>query len=158
MREQIQKLGNLTYYIIIGAALVYIVYSGKYLVIYGTIKRQFVTIEKPALNWQVDYYAAMERVKAENKPLFVLITAPEWCTYCKALEATTLQSQEITTLINDSYVALQILDTTPERKKFTFKSYPTILIFSASAEELERVKGFIGDRLLLSLLKEHADK
>ncbi|MBN2433744.1 MAG: thioredoxin family protein [Spirochaetes bacterium] len=158
MGEIIKKIGNAVYYIIIAAVLVYIIYSGKYLIIYGTVKRLFVTIEKPYLSWEPDYSHAMARVKAENKPLFVLITAPDWCSYCKALEATTLQSEHVASFVYENYVALQILDTSPERKNFSYNSYPTILILSAEGKELERVKGFIGDRMLLSLLKEHSGK
>ncbi|MCX6073490.1 MAG: DUF255 domain-containing protein [Campylobacterales bacterium] len=57
--------------------------------------------------WNSGYDQALAKAKKENKPLMVLITSEE-CRWCRKLEATTLQNDEIVSRINTSFEAVNV--------------------------------------------------
>lgn len=59
------------------------------------------------VTWNGGYDQALAKAKKENKPLMVLITS-EQCRWCRKLEATTLQDDEIVSRINTSFEAVNV--------------------------------------------------
>jgi thioredoxin-related protein len=57
--------------------------------------------------WNTTYDAALAKAKKESKPLMVLITS-EQCRWCRKLESTTLQDQEIIARINTKFQAVSV--------------------------------------------------
>lgn len=59
------------------------------------------------INWNASYAEAQAAALKENKPMMVLITS-EQCRWCRKLESTTLQNDEIVSKINSSFKAVNV--------------------------------------------------
>ena len=57
--------------------------------------------------WNTSYASARAKAKKESKPLMVLITSED-CRWCRKLEATTLQDEEIISRINTQFQAINV--------------------------------------------------
>ena len=57
--------------------------------------------------WNSSYEEALTKAKKESKPLIVVITT-EQCRWCRKLEATTLQDEEIVARINNKFQAVNV--------------------------------------------------
>lgn len=60
------------------------------------------------ITWNSSYDQALLKAKKEGKPLMVLITS-EQCRWCRKLEATTLQDDEVVTRINTTFQAVNVI-------------------------------------------------
>lgn len=58
--------------------------------------------------WHDEVEDALEESKALNLPVFVLITAPEWCGYCVKLEDEILKKSEFKRFANMNLVLLEV--------------------------------------------------
>ena len=52
-----------------------------------------VSAQTAGINWIPSYSDAVEKAKAENKPLFILFTGSDWCPYCIYLERDVLSKE-----------------------------------------------------------------
>lgn len=129
--------------IIIAAVIIYLLYSGKYQVFVGAIKHKIAPAQSRSMEWLDRYDEAVFAAQSDKRPLFVLITAPDWCMPCQALEQTTLQNEKLLSLLGRRFVTLRISDTNPDRGRFHFKSYPTIIVMDHEKHELLRFSGFV---------------
>lgn len=59
------------------------------------------------VSWNASYAEGLAAAQKENKPLMVLITS-EQCRWCRKLENTTLQNDEIVATINSSFKAVHV--------------------------------------------------
>lgn len=76
------------------------------------------------ITWNNSYASALEKAKKEDKPLMVLITS-EQCRWCRKLEATTLQDEEIVSRINSKFQAVNVIkDKSVYPKNLTAKMVP----------------------------------
>ncbi len=130
--------------LIIAALAGYLLYSGKYQLITGALRYRLAPAKKTGVEWIEDYDEALLRARALKRPLFVLITAPSWCLPCQALDQSTLQNDELQSLLNGRFVTLRLDDTNPDRRHFNFRAYPTILLLSDEGQEQRRFSGFVG--------------
>lgn len=74
--------------------------------------------------WNTSYASARAKAKKESKPLMVLITSED-CRWCRKLEATTLQDEEIISRINTQFQAINVTkDKSVYPKSLTAKMVP----------------------------------
>ena len=98
-----------------------------------------------AINWLLDFDGALEKAKAENKPLIVLFTGSDWCIWCKKLDAATLSKPEFSEFANKNYVMLlcdfpqagakpaQIKKNKALAQKFGIEGFPTLVLIDANS-------------------------
>jgi len=60
------------------------------------------------ITWNSSYDQALLKAKKEGKPLMVLITS-EQCRWCRKLESTTLQDDEVVARINTTFQAVNVI-------------------------------------------------
>jgi nucleoredoxin len=108
--------------------------------------------------WMMDYNAAVEKARKENKDLFVLFTGSDWCKYCKVLEKNTLSHAGFIENVTKDFV-LVFMDRprssglkakiTPERarlrdslsKKFEVAGVPSVLLMTPEEDVYKRSVG-----------------
>ena len=74
--------------------------------------------------WNTSYDSARAKAKKESKPLMVLITSED-CRWCRKLEETTLQDEEIISRINTQFQAINVTkDKSVYPKSLTAKMVP----------------------------------
>lgn len=76
------------------------------------------------ITWNTSYDSARAKAKKESKPLMVLITSED-CRWCRKLEETTLQDEEIISRINTQFQAINVTkDKSIYPKSLTAKMVP----------------------------------
>ena len=76
------------------------------------------------ITWNTSYDSARAKAKNESKPLMVLITSED-CRWCRKLEETTLQDEEIISRINTQFQAINVTkDKSVYPKSLTAKMVP----------------------------------
>lgn len=76
------------------------------------------------IRWNTSYDSARAKAKKESKPLMVLITSED-CRWCRKLEATTLQDEQIISRINTQFQAINVTkDKSIYPKSLTAKMVP----------------------------------
>lgn len=95
------------------------------------------------LNWQTNLQAAHKIAAAENKPM-LLVFGADWCHYCKKLEKETLNSKQVSTYVNESFVAIHLDADKDKRVAEILKvsSLPCTIVLSPNADLLGRIEGF----------------
>lgn len=86
--------------------------------------------------WETSSEAAFKRAADEDRDVFVLITAPDWCVWCVRFEENVLVREEVKDAINDGFIPLRIYDKVngernPELLNFIFGGYPTVRVYKA---------------------------
>jgi len=87
------------------------------------------------ITWLEDYDQAQAKAQETGQSLFVLLTAPDWCSYCQWLDENTLQDPRVIEMVNTRFVAVKITDKNPQIERFDFEGYPTTQIFSSQGEK-----------------------
>ena len=96
--------------------------------------------------------AAFEQAKAENKPVFILFTAPGWCRPCQNLEANVLSQNDFAEKAAKIAVLLELDFSDPEKipvkfrrsyfdlaEKYDIAGYPTMLVTTPDGELLAEI-------------------
>lgn len=97
------------------------------------------------VQWNDSYEQGLAKAKKEGKPLMVLITS-EQCRWCRKLESTTLQDDEIVARINAKFQAVNV---TKEKsiypKNLTAKMVPmSYFIDPKTGKVLYSIPGYWG--------------
>lgn len=105
--------------------------------------------------WNSSYDQALIKAKKEGKPLMVLITS-ETCRWCRKLESTTLQDDEIVSRINTSFQAVNVTkDKSIYPKNLSAKMVPmSYFIDSRNGKVLYSIPGFWGIEDYSSILDD----
>lgn len=105
--------------------------------------------------WNNSYDQALVKAKKEGKPLLVLITS-ETCRWCRKLESTTLQDDEIVSRINLSFQAVNVTkDKSIYPKNLTAKMVPmSYFIDPRNGKILYSIPGFWGTEDYNSILDD----
>lgn len=74
------------------------------------------------INWLVDYSQAKEESSRQDKPIFMVFTGKEWCTYCIRLKDEVFDTPQFERWIEKNFIPLE-LDFpygawAPSRKKY----------------------------------------
>ena len=93
------------------------------------------------IEWTGGYDAALTRARQTGQNIFVLITAPAWCGYCQMLERDVMSKDSVATVLNNKFVSLQLLDSSPDLRRFDFDGYPTMLVANASGQVINEING-----------------
>lgn len=152
-----KNLSDWVQYILIALLAGYLLFSGKHQIFYGIFRHTFFPSKEGKIEWKQDYDEAFAEAKRLSRPVFVLLTAPDWCVYCQALDESTLRSEKLVKMLDEDFVPLKITDTNGDRARFSFSSFPTMLVMTPSGKELVRINGFAGTQRLISVL-ESAEK
>lgn len=95
--------------------------------------------------WNASYDTALSKAKKESKPLMVLITTEE-CRWCRKLENTTMQDEEIIARINAKFQAVNVTkDKSIYPKNLTAKMVPmSYFINPTNGKVLYSIPGYWG--------------
>lgn len=105
------------------------------------------------INWIDDPEKAFKLAKEENKSVYVLITAPSWCHWCKKLEEDVLSDSKVIEYLNKNYINLMLLDRVdgkpnPNLMKFIFEGYPTQYIYDSNWGKVKQFSTFNSDEFI----------
>jgi thioredoxin-related protein len=105
--------------------------------------------------WNSSYEEALTKAKKESKPLMVLITS-EQCRWCRKLENTTLQDEEIISRVNAKFQAVNVTkDKSSYPKNLTAKMVPmSYFIDPANGKVLYSIPGYWGSEDYNSILDD----
>ncbi|MCB1326747.1 MAG: thioredoxin family protein [Leptospiraceae bacterium] len=103
------------------------------------------------IEWANGYDAALAKARQTGQNIFVLITAPSWCGYCQMLERDVMSKDAVATVLNNKFVSLQVLDSSPDLRRFDFDGYPTMLVANASGEVINEINGRSESRFLAAV-------
>ncbi len=112
-----------------------------------------------AINFHTgSFESGMQRAEAEGKFYFVEFYA-DWCTPCKWMDKTTFKNQSVVTKLNQDFVALKLDIESEEgsslKGQYEVRMLPTILIFNAAGEIMDRVEKTLSAESMVSLLSFH---
>ena len=105
--------------------------------------------------WNGSYEEALTKAKKESKPLMVVITS-EQCRWCRKLEATTLQDEEIVARINTKFQAVNVTkDKSIYPKNLVAKMVPmSYFINPSDGKVLYSIPGYWGSEDYNSILDD----
>jgi len=107
---------------------------------------------KPLINWQDYGPEAFNLAIVENKPIFLLLTAPSWCYWCQVYESEEyLFNNQIVAELNDNYIPVYV-DADKRRdltRQYLEGGWPSTTIM---APNKERMYGFSGPRPVNNML------
>ncbi len=86
------------------------------------------------IKWVANYGEGLKKAEEEKKNVFVLITAPTWCYYCKVFENTILIKEDVQKTINTKFVPVLVLDQidgkrNPDLDRFSFQGFPSAFVY-----------------------------
>lgn len=107
------------------------------------------------ITWNNSYEQALAKAKKESKPLMVLITS-EQCRWCRKLENTTLQDEEIVARINAKFQAVNVTkDKSVYPKNLSAKMVPmSYFIDPSNGKVLYSIPGYWGSEDYHSILDD----
>jgi thiol:disulfide interchange protein len=97
------------------------------------------------VSWAQDFPRALERARAEGKPVLVTFYA-DWCVWCKRLESTTLSDNDVKTLLRDQVVPVSLDVDGAGRdlsNEYRVDGLPTILVLDGDGREIGRIPGYM---------------
>ncbi|MGR3318080.1 MAG: thioredoxin family protein [Candidatus Anammoxibacter sp.] len=112
------------------------------------------------IDWVNSYDEGLNKAQETNKNMFVLITAPTWCHYCKVFEKKVLKKEKIQTFLNENYVPVLVLDQingniNPDLSRFDFPGFPTIYIYNKRGNMIKGISTLDSNEMLV-FLKQYA--
>jgi protein disulfide-isomerase len=107
------------------------------------------------LRWFTNYEEAVGQARATSKPLVLLFTGTDWCTWCKKLEQEALDTPEFAEAAGNRFLFVKLdfplySPQDPQLKaqnkqlqqKFDVRSFPTIILFDAQQNQQIGTTGY----------------
>lgn len=115
----------------------------------------WISVSGAEIAWNSSYEQALSKAKKESKPLMVLITS-EQCRWCRKLESTTLQDEEIISRINTKFQAVNVTkDKSIYPKNLTAPMVPmSYFIDPSNGKVLYSIPGYWGSEDYNSILDD----
>ncbi len=127
------------------------------------------------LNWYTNYDEAVKAAKASSKPLLLLFTGSDWCTWCKKLDKEVFASPEFANAAADKFIFVMVdfpvNKSLPDnitkqnkelQKKYGIAGYPTVVLLDPTHQKQIATTGYKPGggaeyaKHLLSLIQSHA--
>lgn len=99
--------------------------------------------------FDADYNAALKRAKDNSKPIFILFTGSDWCSWCVKFEKEVLSKSEFLDYATNTWELVvadfpQKKKIAPElkkqyqalQKKYAVRGFPTVMLIDAKGKEL----------------------
>lgn len=94
------------------------------------------------IDWNDTYAEALAQAKKESKPIMVVITT-EQCRWCRKLESTTFQDEQIIKRVNTSFAPVHLTrDKSIYPKNLTAKMVPMSYFLDESGKILVSMPGY----------------
>lgn len=108
-----------------------------------------------------DFEDFKEKAQVEHRVYFIdLYTS--WCGYCKKMDATTFQNQELGDYVATKFLALKLnAEQMPGKElaiKYGVKGYPTVLVFNHKGELVDKIVGYKDAANFKLALEKHESK
>ena len=96
--------------------------------------------QSSGINWIFSYDEAIKKAKATGQNIFVVITAPDWCGFCKVLDRNVFSKAKVAEVLNAKFIPCASWTPTPITKKsFNILVFPTMFLFDAKGEKIKEV-------------------
>jgi len=111
----------------------------------------------------IDFYKgsivdAQKKAKAEGKLFFVDFYA-DWCAPCKWMDETSFSDKNVFSMLNENYVSLKVnideFEGFSLKQEYKVRYLPTMLIFNAEGELIDRIEETLSPRKLHGILADH---
>jgi thiol-disulfide isomerase/thioredoxin len=111
----------------------------------------------------IDFYKgsmvdAQKKAKKEGKLFFVDFYA-DWCAPCKWMEETSFSDRKVFSMLNENYVSLKVnideFEGFSLKQEYKVRYLPTILIFNANGDLIDRIEETLSPRKLHEILDNH---
>ena len=110
------------------------------------------------LDWNSDYYKALEDAKIQKKDVYMLITSQS-CRWCRKFESTTLQDKAVIKRLKKQYILLHIdRDNNYFPAKFKSKRVPRHYFITNKGQKIYSFLGFWEKNDFFSFLRDVDDK
>ena len=110
------------------------------------------------ITWNDTFEQAQIKAKKECKPLMVLITS-EQCRWCRKLEATTLQDEDIVTKLNSKFITVHVTrDKSVYPQALTAKMVPMSYFLDAEGKVIYSIPGYWPSEDYQSILNDALQK
>jgi len=101
---------------------------------------------KPLIEWRDYRHDAFGEARTDNKPIFLLLTAPSWCYWCQVYESEDyLYNSQVVKIINEKFIPVYV--DADQRQDLTRKylegGWPSTTLLTPS---MERLFGYSGPR------------
>ena len=131
--------------------LVFLIYSN---IVIATDHYTFEHAEelKPLINWYDYGPEAFNDAIEENKPIFLLLTAPSWCYWCQVYESEDfLFNSQVVDIINEKFIPIYV---DADKRQDLTRTYleggwPSTTVIAPSRE---RLFGYSGPRPVLNMV------
>ncbi|MGR3952084.1 MAG: thioredoxin family protein [Chlamydia sp.] len=100
--------------------------------------------ESPSLPWIYNYEAGLKQAQEKKIPIYLLFTAPEWCSFCRVMDEKIHSSPEFIKKMKGESIFIQIilpksgpfsLETKMLVDRFQIVSVPTELLLTSDGNE-----------------------
>jgi thioredoxin-related protein len=120
----------------------------------GTLFRLGV-LEPEKIHWEVDYRAAVERAKAEKKPVLVMFFEPESLDF-QRLEQVTFSDRNVVDILNKEAVCVMLIKQDAEElyARYGGNGLPLLIWHEAEGPEVFRFVGFRPPRAFLDTMPD----
>lgn len=106
----------------------------------------------PALQWTVNYAAALTQAKETNRHVFLFFTGSDWCGWCKRLDQEILSTPAFSRYAGENLILVKLdfpraVPQAPDlksqnqqlAKKYRIEGYPTVVVLDSSGKAVERL-------------------
>ena len=130
-------------------------------------------LESKQIRWFTNYEEGVQQARLNSKPVAVLFTATDWCSWCKKLEREVFEKSEFAEDVGDKFVFIKldfrVNDPLPQdqvaankqlQKQFNVKGYPTLILLDGKHQQLMGQAGYLegGPKVYANHLMEMLNK